>query len=77
MMKLKEQKHQIKQLIFFFFVCIHLWLQNKGKILIWREYYNQFSIYQRDHVSPLVLQRNNLSNPEAYSEPCQTFKMEC
>ena len=26
---------------------------------------------------PLELRRNNFSNPEAYSEPCQTSKMEC
>ena len=26
---------------------------------------------------PLELQRNNLSNPEAYSETCETSKMEC
>ena len=29
-----------------------LWLQNKGKILTWRKYYNQFNIYQRTRVSP-------------------------
>ena len=29
----------------------HVWLQNKGKILIWSGYYNQFGIYQRSRVS--------------------------
>ena len=48
----------------------------KGKILIWSEYYNQFGIYQRSHVSSLEPQQNNLSNPEAYSQPCQTSKIE-
>ena len=54
----------------------HVWLQNKGKILMWREHYNQFGIYQRFRVFLLEPQQNNLSNPEAYSEPCQTSKME-
>ena len=55
----------------------HVWLQNKGKFLVWSEYYNQFGIYQASHVSLLELQHNNLSNAEAYLEPCLTFKMEC
>ena len=40
------------------------------------EYYNQFGIYQRSHVSRLEPLQNNLNNPEAYSEPCQTSEME-
>ena len=46
-----------------------VWLQNKGKIL--SEYYNQLDI------SLLEPAQNNLSNPEAYLEPCQTSKMDC
>ena len=52
-------------------------LQNKGKFLFWREYYNQFGIYQPSYVSLLEPWQSNLSNPEAYSKPCQTSKMEC
>ena len=55
----------------------HVWLQNKRKFLVWSEYYNQFGIYQPSHVSLLELQQSDLSNPETYSEPCQTSKMEC
>ena len=53
----------------------HVWLQNKGKFLVWSEYYNQFGMYP---VYPRILEPRqvNLSNPEAYSEPCQTSKME-
>ena len=29
------------------------------------------------YIIPLNLHQNSLSNPEAYSEPCQTSKMEC
>ena len=29
------------------------------------------------HLSPLGPRQNNLSNPEAYSEPCQTYNTEC
>ena len=43
----------------------------------WNEYYNQFGIYQPSHVSLLKPQQNNLSDPEAYPEPCQTSKMDC
>ena len=54
----------------------HAWLQNKGKFLVSSEYYNQFGIYQPSF--PCIQPRqSNLSNPEAYSEPCQTSKMEC
>ena len=37
-----------------------------GKILIWREYYNQFDIYQRSHVSLSESQQNNLSTVCSY-----------
>ena len=57
----------------YFFV----WLQNKGKFLVWSEYYNQFGIYQPSRVSLLKPWKNNLSDPEAYPEPCQTSKMDC
>ena len=53
----------------------HVWLQNKGKFLVWSEYYNQFGIYQPSRISLLEPRQNNLSNPEAYSEPCQASKM--
>ena len=32
---------------------------------------------QPSQVSLLQLQQGKLSNPEAYTEPCQTSKMEC
>ena len=54
-----------------------MWLQNKGEILIWRENYNHFAKYQCSHAFPLEPQQNNFSNSQAYSEPCQTSKMEC
>ena len=53
-----------------------VWLQNKGKFLVWSEYYDHFGIYQHSRVSLLEPRQNNLSNPEAYSEPCQASKME-
>ena len=43
---------------------------NFGKFSVWSEYYNQFGMYQ-----PSAKARQ-LSNPEAYSEPFQTSKME-
>ena len=46
------------------------------KILIWREYYNQFGLYQHSSVSLLEPLQNSLGNSEAYSEPCQISKME-
>ena len=49
----------------------------KGKILVWSEYYNQFGIYQLSCVFLSEPWQNNLSNPEAYSELCQTSQMEC
>ena len=55
----------------------HVWLQNKGKFLVWSEYYNQFGIYQPSCESLLEPQQSNFCNPEAYSEPCQTAEMEC
>ena len=55
----------------------HVWLQNKWKFLVWSEYYNRFGIYQPFCVSLLERWQSKLSNPEAYSEPCQTCAMEC
>ena len=39
----------------------HVWLQNKGKFLVWREYYNQFGTYQRSHVSLFEPQQSILT----------------
>ena len=55
----------------------HVWLQNKEKFLVWSEYYNQLGIYQPFRESLLEPWQSNLINPEAYSEPCQTSKIEC
>ena len=55
----------------------HAWHQNKGKFLVWSEYYDQFGIYQPSGVSLVEPLQNNLSNPEAYSESCPASKMEC
>ena len=63
--------------LFAWMLYLHVWLQNKGKFLFWSEYYNQFGIYQPSHVSLLEPQQNNLTNLEAYSEPCLASKMEC
>ena len=54
----------------------HVWLQNKGKFLVWSEYYNQFGIYNLP-VYPRILEPRqvSLSNPEVYSELCQISKM--
>ena len=57
-------------------VYFHVWLQNKEKILIWRENYNQFGIYQPSCVSLLEPQQSNLNNPEPYSGPCQASKID-
>ena len=57
-----------------YFHALH---QNKGKFLVWSEYYDQFGIYQPSGVSLLEPLQNNLSNPEAYSESCPASKMEC
>ena len=52
------------------------WLQNKRKFLVKSEYYNQFGICQASRVSTILEPPEvNLSNPEAYSEPCQISKM--
>ena len=64
-------------LLLIWMLYFNVWLQNKGKILVWREYYNQFGIHQCSRVSFLEPQQNNLSSPVPYSEPCQSFKMEC
>ena len=55
----------------------HVWHQNKEKFFVWSEYYNQFDIYQTSCVPLLKPWQNNLSDPEAYPEPCQTSKMDC
>ena len=47
------------------------------KIFVWSEYYDQFGIYQPSHVPFLKPWQNNLNDPEAYPEPCQTSKMDC
>ena len=55
-----------------------VWLQNKGEN-------SKFGVntiislayIKRSRVSLLEPWQNNVSNPEAYSEPCRTFKMEC
>ena len=64
-------------LSFAWMLHFHVWLQNKEKFLVWSEYYSQFGIYQLSQVSLLESQQSNLSNPEAYSELCQTYNMEC
>ena len=48
----------------------------RWKLLVWDEYYNEFGIYQTFQYIPLRTTKNNLSNPEECSEPCQTSKME-
>ena len=40
--------------------------------LLWSGYYNQLGIYQPFRLSLLEPRQSNLSNPETYSEPCQT-----
>ena len=55
----------------------HVWLQNKGKFLVWIKYYIQYGIYLPSHVTLLRPRQNDLSNAERYLEPCLTFKMEC
>ena len=52
----------------------HVWLQNKRKILIWEKTIISLAYVP---VYSLHLQQNNLNNPDAYSESCQTCKMEC
>ena len=54
----------------------HLWLQNIEKCLGWSEHYNQLGIYQTFHASILEPRQGNWSNPEAYSESCQTSEMQ-
>ena len=46
---------------FTWMLYIHVWFQNKGKILIWWEYYNQCGIYQRSRISLLEPRQNSLS----------------
>ena len=40
-------------------------------------YYNQFGIYQPSRVPLLKPWQNNLTDPEAHQQPCQTSKMDC
>ena len=54
----------------------HVRLQNKGKFIVSSEYYNHFGIYQPSRLSFLEPRQINLSNPEEYSGPCRTPKME-
>ena len=61
--------------------CVGYWRKWKKiknfKLNDYSEYYNQFGIYQTFSCTPFLEPRqNNLSNPEAYSEFSQTFKME-
>ena len=45
----------------------HVWLQSKGKVLVWKEYYNLwYGIYQPSWLFPLEPQQSYLSNPEGY-----------
>ena len=55
----------------------HVWNYNKGKFFVSSEYYNLFGIYQPSRVSLLKPRQKNLSDPEAYPEPCQASKMDC
>ena len=54
----------------------HARLYNKGKFLVWKEYYNQFGIYQPSSISLLEPRKSHLSNPETYLEPCQASNTE-
>ena len=57
-------------------LSFHIWFQNKGKSLVWSEYYNQFGINQHSCVSPhLRTTASQLSNPQKYGEPFQISKM--
>ena len=76
----REQTHQIVDHFSFTFVDLSLawmlhfyqWLQIKRKFLVRSEYYDEFGIYQPSRVSTILEPREvNLSNPEAYPEPCQ------
>ena len=44
-------------LLWAWLLYFHAWLQNKGKFLVWSEYYNHFGIYQPSHVSLLEPQK--------------------
>ena len=63
-----EKEHQLTLINTFW-----AWKSTERSMLVWIEYYNQFVIYQPFHEALLEPQQNNLSNPEAYSEPCQTW----
>ena len=45
--------------------------------LVWMLCHNQFGWHQPPCLSLSKSQQSNLSNPEAHSEPCQTWKVEC
>ena len=47
----------------------------RRKLLVWSEYYNQFGLYQPSRAAFWEPQKNKLSNPEAHSDPCQTYKI--
>ena len=70
MKKMRKQKHHwiddhfpltSANISYTWMLYIHVWFQNKGKILIWWEYYNQWGIYQRSRVSLLEPGQNSLS----------------
>ena len=81
----KYQKHQIEQLIFFLWSLLTFCLlefctsmyefRKKGKLLV----NNLISLAYIKHFSVSLCKpwQNNLSNPKAFSEPCQTSKVEC
>ena len=46
------------------------------KFFVWSEHYNKFGLCQLFGVALWEPQQNNVSNPEAYSEPCQTYMMQ-
>ena len=55
-------------LLLIWILYFHVWLQNKGKFLVWSKYYNQFGIYQLGGISIRIKEEN--------LELCQTSKME-
>ena len=54
-----------------------IWLHNNKKLFVWSEYFDQFGIYEPSCMSLLETRQSNISNPEVYSDSCQTSKMEC
>ena len=53
---------------------LYVWLQNNGKFVFSSEYYNHTIPSPTYFLEP---RQSNLSNPDAYSAPYQTSKMEC